>query len=211
GMPFSDPLADGPVIQNSSQIALKNGMSLKVLFEQLKDIRKEVSIPLVLMGYLNPVMQYGIERFCQQCEKIGVDGIILPDLPLQEYEEEYKNMFEKHNLHNVFLITPQTHENRIAMIDEMKSGFIYMVASSSTTGARTGIESLQEDYFNRIKNMQLKTPRVIGFGISNKKTFQTACQYAHGAIIGSAFIKALEGEEPLEQKIDNFIREVKGK
>ncbi|WP_306013492.1 MULTISPECIES: tryptophan synthase subunit alpha [unclassified Allomuricauda] len=191
GLPFSDPLADGPTIQESSTAALKNGMHTALLFEQLKDIRKTVSIPLIIMGYFNPVLQYGVEAFCDQCEKIGIDGLILPDLPLDVYKEEYEAIFKKHGLINVFLITPQTSEERIRAIDDASEGFIYMVSSASTTGAKQGFGSEQSDYFDRIAQMDLKNPQIVGFGISNAETFQQATQKAKGAIIGSAFIKHL--------------------
>jgi len=191
GLPFSDPLADGPTIQESSTEALKNGMHTALLFEQLKHIRKTVSIPLIIMGYFNPVLQYGVEAFCAQCEKIGIDGLILPDLPLDVYKEEYEAIFKKHGLINVFLITPQTSEERIRAIDDASEGFIYMVSSASTTGAQQGFGSEQSDYFDRISQMDLKNPQIVGFGISNAETFQQATQKAKGAIIGSAFIKHL--------------------
>lgn len=191
GLPFSDPLADGPTIQASSTAALKNGMTTTLLFEQLKDIRKTVSIPLILMGYFNPVLQYGVEAFCQKCEDIGIDGLILPDLPLDVYQEEYEPIFKKHSLINVFLITPQTSDARIKAIDEASEGFIYMVSSASTTGAKEGFGPEQSAYFERIAAMNLKNPQIVGFGISNAQTFQQATSKAKGAIIGSAFIKHL--------------------
>ena len=176
GIPFSDPMADGPVIQKSNDVALKNGMNLHLLFEQLSDIRSQVDIPLIMMGYLNPVIQYGIENFCEKCRETGIDGVILPDLPLDIFVEEYQPVFEKNGLHAIFLITPQTGEKRIRMIDEISRGFIYMVSSSSTTGVREGFGKEQLDYFLRIKNMQLKNPRLVGFGISNATTFNQACE-----------------------------------
>lgn len=206
GMPFSDPLADGPVIQNSSCQALKNGMSLKLLFSQLKDIREEVNIPLILMGYLNPVMQFGVEQFCRKCSETGIDGIILPDLPLQEYEESYQKFFEQNNLHNIFLITPETCDERVKQIDSTGGGFIYMVSSSSTTGAKKEIENSQIAYFERIQKLSLRNPRLIGFGISSHATFARSCNYASGAIIGSAFINALSAEGKLANNIHQFIK-----
>ncbi|NDV44552.1 tryptophan synthase subunit alpha [Flagellimonas sediminis] len=191
GLPFSDPLADGPTIQSSSTAALKNGMTTTLLFEQLKDIRKSVSIPLILMGYFNPVLQYGVEAFCQKCEEIGIDGLILPDLPLDVYQEEYETIFKKHGLINVFLITPQTSDARIKAIDDASEGFIYMVSSASTTGAKEGFGTEQASYFERIAGMKLKNPQIVGFGISNAQTFQQATAQTKGAIIGSAFIKHL--------------------
>ncbi len=194
GMPFSDPLADGPTIQESGTQALKNGMTVHKLFEQLEGIRQEVDIPLIAMGYLNPVMQYGVETFCQKCQEIGIDGLILPDLPVDVYEKEYKALFEHYGLLNIFLITPQTPEERIRYIDSLSEGFIYMVSSASTTGARQGFGEEQEAYFTRIAEMDLKNPQIVGFGISNAETFQQATQHTKGAIIGSAFIKHLTEE-----------------
>ena len=191
GLPFSDPLADGPTIQESSTQALHNGMTTQVLFDQLKDIRKTVSIPLIIMGYFNPMLQFGIENFCKQCATIGIDGLIIPDLPVDVYADEYKTTFEKHGLKNIFLITPQTSEKRIHFIDGVSDGFVYMVSSASVTGSQTGFGSEQTDYFKRIANMNLKNPQVIGFGINNKETFDQATQFAKGAIIGSAFIQDL--------------------
>jgi len=208
GMPFSDPVADGPVIQHSSLIALKNGMSIRKLFEQLKDIRQTVDIPLILMGYINPVLQYGVEAFCQKCKEIGIDGLIIPDLPMDVYQEEFKAIFEASNLHNIFLITPQTSEKRLQQIDEASSGFIYMVSSNATTGAKSSVSDFQKEYFERINSSGLKNPRLIGFGISNAETFANACQFASGAIIGSAFVKALEDDLPLSEKISRFINSI---
>ena len=208
GMPFSDPVADGPVIQNSSTIALKNGMSIKLLFEQLANIRESVNIPLILMGYLNPVIQYGVEKFCQKCQEVGIDGLILPDLPLSVYEEEFKVVFEQYGLHNILLITPQTSEARIRQIDEASSGFIYMVSSSSTTGAKDKFSDFHQEYFDRVNQLNLKNPRLIGFGISNHETFRNACKYASGAIIGSAFVKALDQDIALEDRISGFVKSV---
>ncbi len=205
GMPFSDPVADGPVIQHSSTVALKNGMSIKKLFQQLTSIRESVKIPLILMGYLNPVIQFGVEEFCKKCREVGIDGLILPDLPLSVYEEEYQALFEQYDLHNVLLITPQTSEARIRQIDQASSGFIYMVSSSSTTGAKDKVSDFHEEYFERVNQLELKNPRLIGFGISNPETFANACKYASGAIIGSAFVKALEQEVSLEERISQFV------
>ena len=191
GLPFSDPLADGPTIQESSTQALHNGMTTQVLFDQLKDIRKTVSIPLVIMGYYNPMLQFGMENFCQKCAEIGIDGLIIPDLPVDVYADEYKTTFDKYGLKNIFLITPQTPDERIHFIDSVSDGFIYMVSSASVTGSQSGFGNVQEEYFKRIANMNLKNPQIIGFGISNKETFNQATQFAKGAIIGSAFIKNL--------------------
>lgn len=206
GIPFSDPVADGPVIQNSTQTALANGMSVKLLFEQLKDIRKEIDIPLVLMGYLNPALQYGIEEFCSKCAEIGIDGTILPDLPLEIYQEEYEAIYKQHNIHNIFLATPQTSDQRYIELDRHSGGFLYMVAASSITGAKTGFEDYQQKYFERIKGLDLKLPRIIGFGISTKETFDHACRYANGAIIGSAFVNTLAKEGDMKKNIQEYIR-----
>lgn len=209
GIPFSDPTADGPTIQRSSELALKNGMNLNLLFEQLKNIRQSVNIPLILMGYINPVYQFGFERFCEKCAEVGIDGTILPDLPIDEFEYNYQTMFEKHNLHNVLLITPQTSEHRIRQIDEVSKGFIYMVSSASTTGAGKKVEDFHRDYFERIQQMQLKNPRLIGFGISDRDTFSNACKYAQGAIIGSAFVNAIADTSSLSDSISGFVHEIR--
>lgn len=203
GLPFSDPLADGPTIQASSTSALKNGMTTEKLFEQLKDIRKTVSIPLIIMGYFNPVLQYGVEEFCAKCAETGIDGLIIPDLPVAVYHEEYKDVFDKYGLINVLLITPQTGDERIRYIDRVSEGFIYMVSSASTTGAKTGFDDTQRDYFKRIAGMDLKNPQIVGFGISNRETFDQATANAKGAIIGSAFIKHLT--ENGVSKIKSFV------
>lgn len=208
GVPFSDPIADGPTIQASNDVALANGMTLKTLLSQLKGIREKVDIPIILMGYINPIVQYGVEKFCADCQEVGVDGLILPDLPMFEYLEVHKPVFEKHGLLNIFLITPQTSDERIKQIDENSSGFIYMVSSASTTGAKTGISDEQEAYFKRVNDMGLKNPRLIGFGISNKETFGKACKNANGAIIGSAFIKMLEQAKDLKVDIKDFVKSV---
>ena len=192
GLPFSDPLADGPTIQASSTQALHNGMTTQVLFDQLKDIRKTVNIPLVIMGYFNPMLQDGVEKFCATCAEIGIDGLIIPDLPVDVYADEYKAIFEKYGLKNIFLITPQTSDERIHFIDSVSDGFIYMVSSASVTGSSAGFGNTQEAYFQRIAQMNLKNPQVIGFGINNAETFQQATQFAKGAIIGSAFITYLK-------------------
>lgn len=191
GLPFSDPLADGPTIQESSTAALKNGMHTEKLFEQLQGIREHIYIPLIVMGYFNPMLQYGVEKFCKKCQEIGIDGIIMPDLPLAEYEASYKAIFEAHGLINVFLITPQTTDARIKQIDEASDGFIYMVSSASTTGAQSGFADTTATYFKRIQAMQLRSEQIVGFGISNEETFKAATTHQKGAIIGSAFIKHL--------------------
>lgn len=194
GLPFSDPLADGPTIQNSATVALKNGMSSQLLFKQIKDIRKTVQIPLIIMGYFNPIIQYGVEAFCQKCAEVGIDGLIIPDLPLEVYIEEYKALFEKYGLINVLLITPQTSDERIRLINSVSEGFIYTVSSASVTGSSTGFGTKQEDYFKRIQNMNLRSPQLIGFGIHDKVTFNKASEFAKGGIIGSAFIKQLSNK-----------------
>jgi tryptophan synthase alpha chain len=210
GIPFSDPMADGPVIQESSRSALKNGMNLKLLFSQLKEIRKSVDIPLLLMGYLNPVMQYGLENFCTDCETTGIDGVILPDLPLEIYQEDYRELFELHGLSNVFLITPQTANERIFKIDALGNGFVYMVSSSSTTGIKSGFSTEQLAYFERIKKLKLRQPCLIGFGISGNQGFEMASRYAHGAIVGSAFVKILAETLDIEAGIMQFVKEMRG-
>ena len=209
GLPFSDPLADGPTIQESSTKALQNGMTTQKLFDQLQGIREHIDIPLVLMGYFNPMMQYGIEKFCEQCEAIGIDGLIIPDLPVDVYHEEYKSLFEKHGLYNMFLITPQTSDERIRYIDDVSNGFIYMVSSAAVTGAQSSFGATQAGYFQRIANMNLKTETVVGFGVSNADTYQAATTHSRGAIIGSAFIKFLEKEGV--DKIKDFVTQYKKK
>lgn len=208
GVPYSDPIADGPTIQDSNQIALDNGMSLKKLFEQLQDMRQTVSLPVVLMGYLNPIIQYGMEAFCKKCQEIGVDGLILPDLPMQQYLDEFKEVFDRYDLRNTFLISPQTSEKRIREIDTHSNGFIYMVSAHSITGARTGISVEQIAYFQRVEAMNLKNPRLIGFGISDSETFTTASKYGNGAIIGSAFIKKIKESQDLKSDIESYIQSV---
>ena len=192
GLPYSDPLADGPTIQNSSQKALENGINLDIIFAQLEEIKEKNSTPLVVMGYLNQILTYGEDAFCQKLVDCGVDTLIIPDLPMVEFENHYQTLFQKYGLNNVFLITPQTSEERIRKIDALTESFIYMVASSSITGAKGEISQQQIDYFERIQQMNLQSKLIIGFGISDHKTFTTACQYANGAIIGSAFINHLE-------------------
>jgi tryptophan synthase alpha chain len=204
GIPFSDPLADGPVIQGSSEIALKNGMTVSLLFEQLENIRKVTDIPLLLMGYLNPVIQFGVEKFLKRCNEIGIDGLILPDLPLKAYREKYQAVFEKEGLRNIQLITPQTTTERIREIDSSENGFIYIVSSASTTGGQVDTSG-QKAYFNSVKEMYLSNPTLIGFGINNAETYLTACDYSSGAIIGSAFIKHLIAKKPIK----DFVAEIK--
>ncbi|MBR0498190.1 MAG: tryptophan synthase subunit alpha [Paludibacteraceae bacterium] len=209
GVPFSDPLADGPVIQHSSQVALKNGMSVKLLFEQLKDIRQVTDIPLVLMGYVNPIIHFGFENFCQKAQEVGIDGFIIPDLPMLEYQKEFKPVSDKYGIENVFLITPETSAERIRVVDENTNAFIYMVSSASTTGVQKSFEGAKEEYFNRIKSMNLKNPAMIGFGISNKQTFESACKYSSGAIIGSAFIKSLDETSSISDAVDLLLKRLK--
>lgn len=202
GIPFSDPMADGPVIQSSGSLALKNGMSLKYLFSQLADIRQDVTIPLILMGYLNPIMSYGFEAFCADCRRVGVDGMIIPDLPFKDYIEEYKPVADRYGLKIIMLITPDTSEERIRFIDEHTDGFIYMVSSASTTGAQKSFGEEKQAYFRKINAMQLHNPRLIGFGISNKSTLDAAWENAAGAIIGSRFIQCLEQTEGIPEAIE---------
>ncbi|WP_350287782.1 tryptophan synthase subunit alpha [uncultured Croceitalea sp.] len=207
GLPFSDPLADGPTIQDSSTTALKNGMTTEILFEQLKGIRKTVSIPLIVMGYFNPMLQYGVEAFCAKCHEIGIDGIIMPDLPLDVYQEDYETIFKKYGLLNIFLITPQTSEERIRQLDAASDGFIYMVSSASVTGSKSGFGTAQESYFARIAGLKLANPQIVGFGIKDKETFQQAIKSAKGAIIGSAFIKYLTANGV--QSIGDFVSRIR--
>lgn len=210
GIPFSDPLADGPTIQHSGQTALKNGMSLKVLFEQLANVRSKVKMPLVLMGYINNVHKYGIEAFAKKCGEVGIDGVILPDLPFQEYLNHYKETFDKHGVSNIFLITPQTPDERIKLIDENTNGFIYMVSSAAVTGAKKGISDGQLAYFDRVKKLNLKNPVLIGFGISDKASYQETCKYADGAIIGSAFVKLLAQPGDMHNNVKSFVKDIIG-
>lgn len=191
GIPFSDPMADGTVIQNAYTGALKNGISLKSIFNQLKGFRNYIKIPVILMGYLNPIMQYGFEEFCKSCRETGVDGVIIPDLPFNEYLKDYKPLADKYGIKMIMLITPETSEDRVRLIDENTSGFIYMVSSASTTGTQSDFNNEKEDYFKRINSMNLKNPRLVGFGVSNKATFNSACEYSCGAIVGSHFVKLL--------------------
>ena len=210
GMPFSDPMADGPVIQKSNQAALKNGMSLNVLFNQLQNIREKAGIPLILMGYLNPVLQYGVENFCRQCQITGIDGIILPDLPLSVYIKEYQSVFEKFGLYNILLISPQSDNERVKEIDRISRGFIYLVSSSSVTGVKGNFSEKQFSYFSRVKNLGLKNPGLIGFGISNHVAFREACKYARGGIIGSAFVNVLGMDGDFTENIKKFVKEIRG-
>ena len=207
GLPFSDPLADGPTIQASSTAALENGMTTKVLFNQLQNIRESVQIPLIIMGYFNPIFQFGVENFLIECQKTGIDGLIIPDLPANVYANEYKALFEKYGILNIFLITPQTPDERIRYIDSVSNGFIYMVSSAAVTGNSDGFGTVQENYFKRIHDLKLNNPQIVGFGINNKTTFDQATKYAKGAIIGSAFIKYLS-EKGVEE-IAEFVQALK--
>lgn len=209
GMPFSDPVADGPTIQDSNKKALDNGMSVKLLFEQLAELRQHVKIPVILMGYINPVIQFGIDNFCAACEECGIDGLIIPDLPITEYIAHYKEKFDAHGLKNIFLITPQTSEERVRQIDDHSDSFIYMVSSAGTTGAKDQILENQVSYFQRVGQMDLTNPTLVGFGISNKNTFRIAAQNSNGAIIGSAFIQLLESSSDLENDIKSFVKSIK--
>ena len=207
GLPFSDPLADGPTIQKSSEKAIKNGMTTDLLFTQLNELRIITDIPVIIMGYFNPILQYGFEKFCKKCNEVGIDGLIIPDLPANIFETYYYDITEKFDLNVMFLITPQTSVNRINKIDKLSNGFIYMVSSYSVTGARDFFDDYQIDYFNRIKKMKLSNPLLIGFGIGNKSTYDSACKFSHGAIIGSAFIKYIEKNGI--RKTLNFINEIR--
>jgi tryptophan synthase alpha chain len=211
GMPYSDPVADGETIQHSNDVALENGMSVRTLFEQLQGMRDTITVPVLLMGYINPVLQFGIEAFCKKCAEVGVDGLILPDMPMDVYETEYKPLFDAYGILNIFLVTPQTSEKRIRQIDEVGEGFIYTVSSASVTGSQSGVSTNMESYFERLNDMQLKNPRLIGFGIKDHATFSKASQYAAGAIIGSAFIRVLMESNDLVNDIKTFVSEIKNK
>jgi len=209
GMPYSDPLADGEVIQASSSVALHNGMTIEVLFEQLQDIRNTIQLPIILMGYMNPVLQFGIEKFCAAAKAVGVDGIILPDLPMYEFETIYKPLFDKNDLKFIFLVTPETSAERIKKIDSLCSGFLYAVSSSSTTGKNKAIEG-QENYFKKLQQLQLNNPILVGFGIKDKATFTAACKHTNGAIIGTAYIKALENSTNIAKTTKEFLNTILG-
>lgn len=209
GFPYSDPLADGPVIQKSSEVAIDNGMTLNVLFKQLENLRKQINIPVLLMGYVNPMLQYGVENFCAKAKEVGIDGIIVPDLPLYEYTEIYKDFFIDNDLSNIFLITPQTSEQRIREIDSLSNGFIYMLSSSATTGKDLDVSDKISNYYQRVKDMHLKNNLIIGFGISDSKSFARANQYAAGAIVGSAFVKQLSLNDDYMNQIDTFVKSVR--
>ena len=209
GIPFSDPMADGIVIQNAATQALRNGMSLKLLFEQLRDIRKDVNIPLVFMGYLNPIMQFGFEEFCRKCVECGIDGVIIPDLPFRDYQEYYRPIAERHDIKVIMLITPETSEERVRDIDAHTDGFIYMVSSAATTGAQQDFNEQKQAYFRRINAMNLQNPRLVGFGISNKATFEAAIAHSSGAIIGSKFVQLLKSEATPAEAVDKLLEALK--
>lgn len=204
GMPYSDPLADGPVIQASSSKALQNGMTISTLFNQLKDFRKDITVPVILMGYLNPLLQYGFEKFCAKAAEVGIDGIIIPDIPMYEFEQEYSAVIKKYGLDFIFLVTPETSEERIKKLDQLSSGFLYAVSSSSITGSDKDFSPV-ETYLHKLQSLKLKNPVLVGFGIKDKPTFETACKYANGAIIGSAYIKALESDDNVEMATREFL------
>jgi tryptophan synthase alpha chain len=208
GMPYSDPLADGPVIQASSAKALQNGMTISKLFEQLKDFRANVQIPVILMGYLNPLLQYGFEKFCAKAAEVGIDGLIIPDIPMFEFEQEYGPVIKKHGLDFIFLVTPETPEMRIKKLDSLTSGFLYAVSSSSITGSDKDFSAV-ENYLQQLKKLNLKNPVLVGFGIKDKQTFEAANKYANGAIIGSAYIKAIEEADDVKEVTKAFINTIK--
>lgn len=207
GMPYSDPVADGPVIQHSDDVALKHGMTIQKLFEQLKNFRKEIHIPVVLMGYLNPVLQYGFEHFCAKAAEVGVDGLIIPDLPAYEFENEYSIHTKKYGLDFIFLVTPETSEERVRKLDELTSGFLYAVTSSSTTGGNKDFDTVS-DYLQKLRSYNLKNPVLAGFGVKDKATFRKVCEHANGAIIGSAYIRALQGDNSIEENTQTFLKMV---
>jgi tryptophan synthase alpha chain len=209
GMPYSDPLADGPVIQASSLVALDNGMTIQHLFDQLKELRKQITVPVILMGYMNPVLQYGFEKFCATAVEVGVDGLILPDLPEYEYETEYKSIIKKYGLDFIFLVTPETSATRVKKLDALSSGFLYAVSSSSITGTDKNFTTVKT-YLEKLKALQLKNPVLVGFGIKDKQTFKDACQYSNGAIIGTAYIHALEHSSDISQTTKEFLNSIVG-
>lgn len=209
GIPFSDPMADGPVIQQSSAVALRNGMSLQGLFNQLKEVRKEIDMPLILMGYLNPVIRYGFENFCRACAETGIDGMILPDLPFRDYQQTYKAVADRYGLKIIMLITPETSGERIRLIDEHTDGFIYMVSTAATTGSQQSFGNAQTEYFRRIDDMGLRNPRLVGFGISNRATLEAACEYASGAIVGSKFVSLLGSTSSVGEAVAELLADLK--
>jgi tryptophan synthase alpha chain len=216
GIPFSDPMADGVVIQESSHQALQNGMNLDILFDQLTNIKKDIQIPVILMGYFNPVFKYGVEEFCIKCVSSGVSGLIIPDLPLEVYQEEYARLFKEHGLYYIPLVTPQTPDKRIIKLGRESKGFVYMVSTASITGSRPDLENSSE-YFLRVRKILPDTPLLIGFGIQDADSFKKANKYANGGIIGTAFIKTIRrfseignNQKPLHEKIDSFIKNIRG-
>lgn len=209
GMPFSDPVADGPVIQRSSEQALRNGMTLNLLFEQLSALRKITDIPLILMGYFNPVFRFGIEKFLEKCRETGIDGTIIPDLPVEEFKESYESLFTKYNILNIFLVSPQTPVERILWLDSISTGFLYIVSTTATTGGTNSFDRTHLDYFRKVNDLKLKTPGLIGFGISDKTTYDQACEFSSGVIIGSAFIRVLDEKDSLPEKIHRFVNELR--
>ncbi|MBO4369869.1 MAG: tryptophan synthase subunit alpha [Paludibacteraceae bacterium] len=210
GMPFSDPMADGPVIQHSSQVALENGISQKVLFEQLKDIRRYTDIPLVLMGYINPVLQFGFENLCKKAVEVGIDGFIIPDIPLDIYRKEFAPIVEKYGLRFTLLVTPETPETRVREIDAASSGFVYLVSSASTTGAQSAFNEQKQAYFKRIEAMGLRNPLMVGFGVSNKETFEAAAAHTRGCIVGSAFVKLLQESASIDEAVKTLVQRIRG-
>ena len=210
GVPFSDPVADGPVIQESNKLALENGVTVRLVLEQVTEIRRHIKIPIILMGYVNPILQYGFEKFCADASKAGADGLILPDLPLEVYERKFQSSVIAAGLLNILLISPTTSDERIRKIDAVSEGFIYAVAASSTTGVREGFSAEQVEYFERLKSMNLRNPLLAGFGISNAETFQTACRYTAGAIVGSAFIKMIKTSIDIDADVKKFVSNLKG-
>lgn len=209
GMPFSDPVADGPVIQRSSEIALKNGMNINLLFNQLAKVREVTDMPLILMGYINPVFRYGMENFLEKCKETGIDGTIIPDLPPDVYMESYEPLYVKNDIINVFLVTPQSSDDRIKYLDQISKGFIYVVSTAKTTGGVNSFNQSHMDYFRKLDNLKLKSPRLVGFGISDRTTYNQACEYSDGSIIGSAFIRSLEGTGSLPENINRFIQTIR--
>jgi tryptophan synthase alpha chain len=209
GMPFSDPVADGPVIQRSSEQALRNGMTLNLLFEQLSDLRKITEIPVILMGYINPAFRFGVENFLRKCRETGIDGTIIPDLPEEEFRESYESLFEKYNILNIFLVSPQTPDERIQYLDRISKGFLYIVSTTATTGGTNSIDQTRLNYFRKVNDLKLKTPGLIGFGISDKTSYDQACEFSSGVIIGSAFIRALDEKGSLTENIHQFVRTIR--
>jgi tryptophan synthase alpha chain len=212
GMPFSDPTADGPAIQLSNNLAIANGMTIEKLMQQLKHIRQTIHMPLVLMGYLNPPIQYGFDRFLEEASAAGIDGMIIPDLPLEEYEAQFREKFKRKGLSNIFLVTPQSNEQRIRKMDALSDGFIYIVSTNTITGGQVDFETGQREYFSRIRDLKLQNPALVGFGIRDKATFDIAGKYLNGAIIGTAFIKAMEGvsDHDIPSAVQSFVQSIKG-